>query len=72
MVADFEEQGGPRIHHNGGDGQSVSSASPDIFTVEPSSPKAQHHRGYSFDSHHDVVVTQTDINSGKHFHCFDV
>ncbi|XP_052798357.1 partitioning defective 3 homolog isoform X4 [Mya arenaria] len=37
LVADFEEQGGPRSHHNGGDGQSVSSAgtaSPEIFSAD--------------------------------------
>jgi hypothetical protein len=68
LIADFEEQGGPRSHHNGGDGQSVSSTgtgSPDIFAAELANHKPNHHRGYSFDSQNDVIVTDIDISSGK-------
>ncbi|KAH3721294.1 hypothetical protein DPMN_064214 [Dreissena polymorpha] len=68
LVADFEEQGGPRHHHNGGDGQSVSSAgtaSPEIFTSDLTNHKSDHQRGFSLDSNHDVIVTESDINSGS-------
>ncbi|XP_045168371.2 partitioning defective 3 homolog isoform X3 [Mercenaria mercenaria] len=68
LIADFEEQGGPRSHHNGGDGQSVSSTgtgSPDIFAAELAHHKSNHHRGYSFDSQNDVIVTDIDISSGS-------
>lgn len=67
LIADFEEQGGPRTHHNGGDGQSVSSTgtgSPDIFAAEIVNHKPHHQRGYSFDSGNDVIVTDIDISAG--------
>jgi len=71
LIADFEEQGGPRIHHNGGDGQSVSStgtASPELFSSDCGGHKSGHQRGLSLDSTNDVVVTVSDISSGiKHW-----
>ena len=72
MIAVFEEQGGPLLHHNGGDGTSASSVgteSPDIFQgggLNRDDEKG--FRPYLRDvtgGKADVIITQKDLDQGK-------
>ena len=68
IVASYEEQGGPPLHHNGGDGTSASSvgtSSPDIFQ----SGDGDHNKAYTVNlrdagCNNDMVITARDLQSG--------
>ncbi|XP_046564857.1 LOW QUALITY PROTEIN: partitioning defective 3 homolog [Haliotis rubra] len=68
LIADFEEQGRPGLHHNGGDGASASStgtASPDIFQTGDLSNAI--HRPFPISLQNgktDVIVTPRDLSLG--------
>ncbi|XP_041366906.1 partitioning defective 3 homolog [Gigantopelta aegis] len=69
LIADFEEQGRPGIHHNGGDGASASStgtASPDIFQGgEVTSESMQSVTSSLQNGKNDIVVTARELLVGS-------
>ena len=68
LTAVFEEQGGPLIHHNGGDGTSASSvgtSSPDIFQARDQTDDKAFRPYLRHDgSKNDVIITQSDLDAG--------